>query len=357
VAERVVSIVPRLPPAICGVSNFGWLLAQDWPNQDTTFYHLVVDGAAESIKSLHYPFNYDVSLSSSVLTTTLASINPHRVLLHYANRGFHRFGCPFWLSRGISNWRKLSSNPKLTVYFHEVSPRLPLTNHHGIIARCDRHVIRKLSASASYLLTNSQHHSSQLGLITGKNSIDWFPVPSNIPPPAHPACFSERRQKEFLVFGLPNTQQQTISIFRHWLLPWIFNNKLETLHIVGPTSPAVIQKVTQQLGDLLPFFQIVWHGELSPSRISVLLAEVGFCLTNINSESFSKSSTFMAYAAHACPTISCVNHTMSPLASLIHPSQILSCDYSSFQLPSTSLYNWYVEAVVKAPLSQRLSEL
>jgi hypothetical protein len=340
-AEKVLSIVPRLRPAICGVSEFGWLLSQSWQAPGASFSHLVVDGASRSRACLHSSNIEEVAQSSKKLEQLITAANPDRLLLHYANRGYHRYGLPFWLSRGISRWRRHNNRSKLITIFHEVSGPLPLRSHHGLIAFCDRMIIRSLARNSSMIITNAEDNANKLSSITGHQHIKWFPVSSIIPKPLDKPRFVNRREKHFLIFGLPNTQLQTIRLFAENLVEWSEAGKLEVLHIVGPKDEAVAKATAKKLAAISSETQLIWHGELSAPKVSSLLASVGFCLSGISTENFSKSTTFMAYASHACPIVAKISSSLEPLSFLVSPKDICRFSFGFYEASATALGKWY----------------
>ncbi|MEY2541833.1 MAG: hypothetical protein QOI22_1435, partial [Verrucomicrobiota bacterium] len=102
-------ITTRLPPQVCGIGTYSWLLHQHWPRdrQETRF--LVLDGAASSIKNLNYPAISEFNAGARTLDRELDRAGVADVLLHYAGRAYHRFGCPWWLPSVLARWKRKSS--------------------------------------------------------------------------------------------------------------------------------------------------------------------------------------------------------------------------------------------------------
>jgi hypothetical protein len=57
---------------------------------------------------------------AAALEEALARAEPAAVLLHYANYGYQRRGCPFWLLRALRRWRRGGPGRRLVTVFHEV---------------------------------------------------------------------------------------------------------------------------------------------------------------------------------------------------------------------------------------------
>ena len=96
-ARPLLVITTRLPPQVCGIGTYSWLLYQHWPRDGQETRFLVVDGAAASIKDLNHPAIYEFNSSAMALDRELDRTGAADVLLHYAGRAYHRFGCPWWL--------------------------------------------------------------------------------------------------------------------------------------------------------------------------------------------------------------------------------------------------------------------
>jgi hypothetical protein len=357
VSDHIIAIVPRLSPSICGVGDAAWLLANAWPQSDTKFSFLVVDGAVQSKLELGCKNIYHLGNSASVLYHTLIELNPDGVILHYAARGYHKYGCPFWLLRGIMRWRRIFPRSRFVVYFHELSERLPLKTHHGLISLCDRYIARVLAMSASSIATNSRQHASQLKLITGNDFINHFPVFAHLHEQSTMPAYSFRKCRQFLVFGQPSTQLQVITQFRDYVRRWADSGLLDVLHIVGPLNPHVSASLSNLLIGLSMQPKVIFHGPLSTLEISSLLCSVGFCLSGVTEGNFTKSSSFMAFASRACPTICQERSTLAPLCFTIDPKELPTLDSGDILSKSSDLFYWYSSHASRRAIAQSYYDL
>src|SRR5207247_1808487 len=105
---------------VCGTSTYGWKLSQHWPDRTKHFVHLVVDGAVESRQYYGCEYIFAVGESGRELSARMALHPGAGVILHYASRGFNRYGCPIWMARGITRWRRRNPDARLLIFFHEV---------------------------------------------------------------------------------------------------------------------------------------------------------------------------------------------------------------------------------------------
>ena len=119
----VISLVPRLPPAIDGLGDYAFLLAhqqhQDFGIQ-TNF--IVGDPAWTAGSELGSFLVSQLSQRSAAnLYALLAQQSTSTVILHYVGYGYAKRGCPGWLVKGLSEWKASSPKKRLITMFHEVA--------------------------------------------------------------------------------------------------------------------------------------------------------------------------------------------------------------------------------------------
>jgi hypothetical protein len=196
-------------------------------------------------------------------------------------------------------------------------------------------------------MTNAPEHAQRLCELSRRASVEWLPIPSNIPPPADLiASFSTRRRGDFVIFGLPFTQLLTVQAFARELAAWRAAGVLERLHLVGPTDATFAPQTAALLHALLPEESIVRHGPLEPSAVSEVLSHAGFCLTQNTETNFSKSGTFAAFAAHGCAVVSRMSPIREPLGYIFQPEEVsdtaLREDFLEFERRARALREWYL---------------
>src|SRR5262245_42265036 len=96
----IVHLVPRLGAASNGVADYARALAAALDSQ-----HRIRSQIIES-------------RSAAALAGPLERCD--RLLLHYVNYGYSPRGCPFWLVRGLSGWRRQRPQARLLTVFHEL---------------------------------------------------------------------------------------------------------------------------------------------------------------------------------------------------------------------------------------------
>lgn len=82
---------------------------------------------------------------------------------------------------------------------------------------------------------------------------------------------------------------------------------------------------------------------LSSAEVSQLLSQVQFGLTNATTGNWSKSTAFMAYAAHGCAIISKAKAELDPLCFTIAPGELETISDVDLGRRTQSLHKWYAE--------------
>jgi len=333
-AERLAIITTRLPPAVCGIGTYSWLLRQHWPNENSTIEFLVMDGSAKatSLGDRVTAFNG----SGTQLARELERIGSADVLLHYAGRAYQRFGCPTWMPGVLMKWKQKFPGGRLAIFFHELSGRFPITSRQFWVAKISSRIIRRLASTADLLMTNTENQAGQLGEISGRNDIHVLLVGSNIERGKAPS--SPRARNEFLIFGLPFGRWQTIQVFGSYIRRWHADGHLTKLHLVGPQD----DEFAKRADELLPADFIVRHGTLPSIQVSELLRRVGFALTNVSEKTWSKSGAFMACAANVCPVVIASARPESvPLCHVVGANEVASISEAELSGRTAALADWY----------------
>lgn len=351
----LVVITTRLPPQVCGIGTYSWLLHRNWPGSRPNTRFLVLDGGAQSIKDLDYPAIAEFNSKPEALARELDRVGRADVLLHYAGRAYHRYGCPWWLPSVLAAWKKRSPAGRLMVLFHELPGSFAVTSRHYWIDMCNRRVIRKLAKVADTLITNTAEHADKLKKISKRADIHWFPVPSNIPVGSNVS--TARVRTEFVIFGLPFGRWQTLQMFDEEIRSWSESGHLTKLHLVGPPD----EKFESRADELINAWRhpgvVTRHGMLPAAEVSRLLARAQFGLANANIENWSKSAVFMAFVSHGCPVVSKIKSDAPPLSFVVVPEEVATIDDVDLAERSRALQEWYRAQADWSVIAKKISSL
>lgn len=355
-APALLVMTTRLPPQVCGIGTYSWLLHQYWPAQSSDVRFLVVDGsiAPENHRKVSSVFEFDNQAGK--LASILDRTGPAHLLLHYAGRAYQPFGCPLWLPPVLRRWKAKFPAARIVIFFHELpGGNFPVTSRFFWIDQCNRRVIRQLSEVADAVATNTHEHVRILETITHRTPAHFIPVGSNIEPPADDS--GERMHSEFAIFGLPFGRWQTLELFKDEISTWQENGRLTKLHLVGPIDPKFDRRSDRLIEKFCKPADVLRHGMLPAPEVSKLLATVEIGLTNANADNWSKSTAFMAYAAHGCAIVAKTRSQTIPLRFVVSADELLRLSGRDVVERAVALRHWYQENANWERIAQQIAGL
>lgn len=335
-----VVITTRLPPAMCGIGGYSALLRKHWPGDHSVVTFLVVGEAAAaepiSLTDTIVEFGGDPQR----LGDAMRAIGTADVLLHYAGRAYDRLGCPRWLPRALAQWKREFPESRLMLIVHELPGRFPITSRHFWLGKINERIVKRLATLADVLVTNTENHARVLRRISGRDDVQLLPVPSNIEVISREN--GTRTATQFVLFGLPFGRLQTLQLFDPKIREWISCGLLEQLHLIGPVD----DKFSAQADELIASWPqpgvVTRHGVVPAPDVSRLLTRARFALTNITPETWSKSTAFMAAAAHRCAVVRVGAPVLSaPLSFTVLADEIDTISNSEVEKRAAQLRDWY----------------
>jgi hypothetical protein len=351
----IIIVTTRLPPQVCGIGTYSWLLYRHWPNQDSEVHFLAIDGAAESIAALGHGGISDFDATPGKLARQLDRFGPANVLLHYAGRAYHRYGCPTWMPAVLAKWKAKFPAGHLLIFFHELPGNFPVISRYFWINLCSWWVSRKLARLADAIATNTAEHVDKIEKISGRRNAQLVPVPSNIEPAND---FAEKKERtEFVIFGLPFGRWQTLQMFDSEIRSWQKSGRLTKLHLIGPPDDKFDMRSEHLIETWPKPNVVVRHGFLPAAQVSRLLARVQFGLTSATAGNWSKSATFMACAAHNCAVIGKLRSDSQPLCFTISPEEVSTISDVDLTERTRRLKEWYRENADWGVVAKKISAL
>jgi hypothetical protein len=298
--QTILSIVPRLPPAIDGVGDYAWLLAKSLAERHqiaTKFITCdpVVETAGKNIESDSTNL-IQIQLPQRSVGELLASLDRcdkiDTLLLQYVGYGYAKRGCPLWLLAALTKWRKEKSSRRLVIMFHEVyaSSSLPW-NSQFWTSPIQQKIARDLTILSDRLITNSQMFANTIGRLSSRHDdkISIMPIFSNIGECANPLPLKER--KPWLVtFGNSGFRSSIYTNSLDRLTTLCQQLAIAEIYDIGYNSAEIVRQI--------PGVKVNAMGILPASEISQIfqMARVGFI--NYPIPYLSKSGIFAAYASH-----------------------------------------------------------
>ena len=190
---------------------------------------------------------------------------------------------------------------------------------------------------------------------SGRRDIHVVPVPSNIEPPAGSA--KEIRRGEFVLLGLPFGRWQTLRCFARELREWQESGRLLRLHIIGPNDDKFAPRARELLRALPNPGAVIEHGMLPSERVSSLLLQAEYGLSNATAPTWSKSSIFMTYAAHGCNVIVADKAQTPPLSLAVAPDEVGHLSDVDLTGRAAELQRWYQSHATWPAIADKISSL
>ena len=310
--RNLVHIVPAVPPAFNGLSDYCYKLWQHWPTPRPDWTCLAAQippGAHEAWPQVRIA---SFELSKRGLLSELQRSHADCVVLHYVGYAYNRKGAPLWLPAALRAWKQRSNSP-LCVMFHELwaqgSPRQsafwlqPLT----------RGVVRQLANLADSWITSSELAAWTLVERAGAEAAHGHIVPiGSAIEPVNPIAWerswpleaSDNNKIRLAIFGLPFNRSSVLRVHQALIELLVADDLLESVAMIGKAgTPHELQREKELREQIAP--AALWrdYHDLAPTDISPVLQEQHAALTHYSPELLTKSSVYAAFCLHGLITI------------------------------------------------------
>lgn len=291
---QITTIVPRLPPAVDGLGDYGLNLALQL-RQD---FGLVTDfvvgdpnwARANSVEG--FAVN-QVQVQAAAALLDLLPSKSHSsatVLLHYVGYGYAKRGCPVWLIDGLEQWRRAADDRCLVTMFHEIYASGLVWTSAFWTSSLQKDLARRLACLSDYCLTSKQGYAEILHQLSrGKHTeIPALPVFSTVGEPEQLSPLIERPRR-LVVFGGQGSRSRVYQRSRLALEQTCRELEIEEIIDIGP-SIGFIEPVNGT--------PVVCLGIKTAQDISSLLLNSTAGFFDYHTEFLAKSTIFAAYCAH-----------------------------------------------------------
>lgn len=289
----IVQIVPRVPPAVDGISDYSLNLADNLLKT-----HRISSQFLACQKGIHpepmingFPV---VGLPAQNTKAFLASLpeNTRTVILHYTNYPYvlGKYDAPFWLLEALKAALK-QRRFKLVVMFHEV----PLTRMKDYLNPTQGLVALLIARMADVVLTNCSKSQFILSKVS-KRPVANLPVFSTVGEPDSTPLL-EKRKRRLIVFG----GFSRFRVYKDSFQELVNACQLLEIEEICDVGPPLNLNWTKING-----VSIVEMGIKSPEEISKLMLEsiAGFFDYSRFPGYLAKSTILAAYCAHGLLPIS-----------------------------------------------------
>jgi hypothetical protein len=303
--DEIVIISPESTPGAGGVGDYTLKLLAHWPSLPNL--RLLTPKVSRGRGT-------DAILKQLPATSG-------KMLVQYSAYGFDRAGYPRDLIRALIDW-KTKAGGLLVIMFHEIWGFWPILNKNFIVQFFHRRLIKQLLDCADVVFTSTSSQAGHLRALTPRTRVHVLPVGSNI---RHDEDTDPRRKPGWAVlFGLQSARIRALRKMQRSLSSLAAAGRITKIITVGANGDGD----NEECG-LLSGFRLAegfeQRGPRPEREISELLLTAPFGISGLDELSYSKSGTFMAYAAHGLNIVAaCADRSKEePLCWLIAPHELL----------------------------------
>jgi hypothetical protein len=339
----VLSIVPRLPPAIDGVGDYALHLAHQLFQEFGIETHFVISDLTWIVeyKAESLVINQLNAHTATSLLTLLQNSSSAIVLLHYVGYGYAKRGCPKWLIEGLEGWKAKNPEARLVTMFHEVYASGPFWTSAFWLSSLQRNLATRLAKLSDRVLTSKQLYADLLHELNPSNcaQIPVMPVFSTVGEPTQVLPLA-KRTPQLVVFGGRASRLRVYQDSTDILIKTCQTLGIKKVLDIGPPTGlnlSFIQEVS-----------VVERGALPVAEISHILSHSLAGFLTYPPDFLAKSTIFAAYCAHGVFSINSAKkskpadgieagkHYWSPDM----PNTALK-DLTAMQAIAGSAYTWY----------------
>lgn len=296
---RILQIVPRVPPAVCGIADYGWLLARQLRVAHDIRSTFLAAGTSWTPPEGETEFPVH-RLPERTTEALVAFVESRRndfdaVVLHMSPYGFQKRAVPLWLARAWSQLAQWPDRPRLLTMFHELYASGPVTRSAFWMQPLQKQVLRVVARASDALRTNRQAYADWLGGIHGLKAAEALALPvfSNFgEPEALPPW--EERDPAMAMFGWGIHSGESLQAVTRKALACCQRLGLKRLHLIGGQGTADVGTSG---------VEIVRHGFLEAAEMSRLLSSCRMAYTAYSPLHFGKSGLMAAFAVHGLALI------------------------------------------------------
>ncbi len=341
---KVLQILPRVPPAVCGIGDYAWRLAQALRDDHDIHSNFLAAGTnwTQPKGETEFPVFRLPELTSQALVSFVASQvdESQAVVLHMSPYGYQKRAVPFWLAAGWRRLAQLPRRPRLITMFHELYAAGPPTSSAFWLQPLQKWVLREVARASDALRTNREDYAAWLQRVSRPDTqVVVMPVFSNFGEPSVQPAWTEREPSMVLfAWGIHSGESLGSVVRKAAVCGRRFN--LKRMHLIG------CKQTVDEAGLGL---EVVRHGFMEPAAVSALLSSCRMAYTAYSAEHFGKSTLMAAFAAHGLLVITQGRMTELPDGlkdgcNVLNESSLAAwhaVDADRLQNIATALRQWY----------------
>jgi len=296
---QILQILPRVPPAVCGIGDYAWQLAQalrDGHDIQSSFLSAGTSWTQPQGETEFPVFRLPQLTAQALVDFIAARAGEYEaVVLHMSPYGYQKRAVPLWLASAWRQLAQLKSRPRLLTMFHELYASGPVTSSAFWLQPLQKHVLRTVACASDSLRTNREAYADWLRQVTGRpgGEVIALPVFSNFGEPANLPPW-DAREPAMALFGWGIHSGESLEAIVAKAAGFCQRFDIKKLHLIGGGA----EPLSVPAG-----LELVRHGYLAASAVSALLQSCRMAYTAYSAEHFGKSTLMAALAAHGLAVI------------------------------------------------------
>jgi hypothetical protein len=296
---NLLHILPRVPPAVCGVADYAWNLAEQLELHEGIQSTFLSAGTSWTYPGPepHFPVHHLPRMSAHTFDSWLChhGSSVDALLLHLSPYGFQKRAIPFGLANAWSSQAAKVHAPLRLTYFHELFASGPPTTSAFWLQPLQKFVLRRIARASNARATNRENYARWLDRHCPADSppTQVMPVFSSLGELADPPPLSAR-SPDMVLFASANHSSEPLEVLLQRVTAHAGKLGLKRLHIIGGK---------QEIPPPVNGIERVRHGYLSPEQVSDILSRCRVGYTAYSPDYLGKSSLFATFAAHGLAVI------------------------------------------------------
>lgn len=204
---QILQLVPRVPPAICGVGDQAWLLAAELSARHDIHSKFVFTDAHAPGPSRDAAFDATLIRAGDAggLAELLLTSGAQTVIVHMSGYGYARNGAPQWLVKALAKVREQPRDrPSVIMMFHELYAKGPILSKAFWTWLPQQVSLRGLIRNSDCLRTTRHAYSDWISRYSTKRVVT-MPVFSNFGETPNPRPLTEREDR-LVLLQTPNVR-------------------------------------------------------------------------------------------------------------------------------------------------------
>lgn len=304
---NLLQILPRVPPAVCGIGDYAWGIARGLRDAHAIHSQFLSAGTSWSVPQGETEF--PVSRVSSLTAGSLAGfVQGQReldaVVLHMSPYGYQKRAVPLWLASAWQQLARQPRRPRLITMFHELYASGTVRSSAFWLQPLQKWVLRRVARASDALRTNRQPYADWLRGVPGlqTNQVEVMPVFSNFGEPEELPPLAQR-ESAMAMFAWGIHSGESLETVLGKAVACCRQFGLSKLHLMG---------WKKEIDETGLGVEVVRHGFLESVAISRLLLSCRMAYTAYSPQHFGKSTLVAAFAAHGLVVITQGKEPMLP---------------------------------------------